>query len=99
MLHLSGRIAFGVDVRNFLELEGALQRDRIVNPPAEIEKVGIAEKLPGQLLDLLVALQNALHLLRELGGLMRQRLRAVWLDGGAGLRQVERRQVERGELP
>src|SRR5579859_1635832 len=48
VLHFASGIAFGVDVGNFLELEGAFERDGIVNAAAEIEKIGLAEELAGE---------------------------------------------------
>ena len=39
MLELAGGIAFGMDVRNFLELERTFQRDRKARAPTEIENV------------------------------------------------------------
>ena len=39
VLHLAGRIALGVDVRDLLQLERAFERDRIVDAAAEVEKV------------------------------------------------------------
>ena len=36
VLHFARQIAFGVDMRNLLQLECALERDRVVNPAAEI---------------------------------------------------------------
>jgi hypothetical protein len=38
VLHFAGGIAFGVNVGNFLQLERAFERDRIVNAAAEKEK-------------------------------------------------------------
>ena len=48
VLHFAGGIAFGVDVGNFLEFEGAFEGDGIMNAAAEIEKIGVAEKLLGE---------------------------------------------------
>ena len=39
MFHFSRRISFRVDVGNFFELECAFQRNRIIDPTSEIEKV------------------------------------------------------------
>ena len=39
VLHLAGGIAFGVDVADFLELQRAFQRHRIIGAAAEIEHV------------------------------------------------------------
>ena len=39
VLHLGGRVAFGVDVADFLELERAFQRRREIVLPAQVEEV------------------------------------------------------------
>ena len=39
VLHLAGRIALGVDVGDLLQLQRALERDRIVDPAPQIEEV------------------------------------------------------------
>ena len=40
VLHLAGRIALGVDVRDLLQLERAFERDRVVDAAAEEQEVG-----------------------------------------------------------
>src|SRR6186997_747672 len=39
VLHLSCRVPFGVDVGNFLELQCALERDWIMDPPTQEQKI------------------------------------------------------------
>ena len=39
VLHLTGRIAFGVNVGDLLQLQRAFERDREVNAAAEIKKI------------------------------------------------------------
>ena len=39
MLHLAGRVAFGVDVGNLLELERAFQRNREMDSAAQKQKI------------------------------------------------------------
>ena len=39
VLHLAGRVAFGVDVGDFLELEGSFEGDGVVDAAAEEEEV------------------------------------------------------------
>jgi hypothetical protein len=39
VLHLAGRVAFGVDVGDLLQLQGALQGDGVVDAPAQVEEV------------------------------------------------------------
>ena len=48
VFHLARGIAFGVYVGNLLELERALQRDRIVDPAAEVQKVRGVAVLAGE---------------------------------------------------
>ena len=49
MLHLTGRVALGMDIADFLELEGPLHGNWIVNAPAqENDILGITEQM-GQL--------------------------------------------------
>jgi hypothetical protein len=55
VLHLASRIAFGVDVGNFLELERALERDRVVDAAAEIEEVARLAVLARDFFDLALA--------------------------------------------
>ena len=50
VLHLAGRIAFGVDVGDLLQLQRALERDRIVDAAAEIEEVAALIEALGDLL-------------------------------------------------
>src|SRR5262249_27957401 len=45
VLELSGRIGFAVDVRDFLELERAFERDRVVETTAEKERVLLLREL------------------------------------------------------
>ena len=40
VLHLARRIAFGVDVGNLLQLQRALERDRVVDAAAEEQEIG-----------------------------------------------------------
>ena len=42
VLHLAGRIALGVDVRDLLQLQRAFERDRIVDAAAEVQEVARA---------------------------------------------------------
>ena len=67
MLHLTGRVALGMDVADFLELEGPLHGNRIINAPAqENDILGIAEQV-GQLgATAVVVLDERLQLGRQL---------------------------------
>ena len=98
VLHLAGRVAFGVDVRNFFQLQRALERDRVVNTPSQIQEVAACVEPGGHLLDGRSCLQRLLEQQRQV------RERRKMLGGGLGsqraadLGQVQREQVERDEL-
>ena len=49
VLHLPGRIALGMNIGQFLELERALKRDGIVDAPPEIQEVAGMAIFPGDL--------------------------------------------------
>ena len=51
VLHLAGRVAFGVDVRNFLQLQRAFEGDRVVDAPAEEQKIAPVGKARRNLFD------------------------------------------------
>ena len=72
MLHLAGRIAFGVDVGNFLQLQRAFESDGIVNASAEIEEIRVAEKLASELLDGGIPLQDCADFMRHFRQLLHQ---------------------------
>jgi poly(3-hydroxybutyrate) depolymerase len=59
VLHLARRVALGVEVADLLELERAFQRDRVVDPPAQVEEVSVPGERRRQRLDVPVALQRA----------------------------------------
>ena len=54
MLHLAGGIALGVDVRELLELQSALQGHRVLDTPRQVQEVAVPEVAPGQRLALRV---------------------------------------------
>jgi len=43
VLHLARRVAFGVDVGDLLQLEGALESDGVVDAAAQVQEVGLPE--------------------------------------------------------
>ena len=49
MLHLAGGVAFGVDVGDLLELEGAFEGDGEVDAAAEVEEVAGGGEALGEL--------------------------------------------------
>ena len=98
VLHLAGRIAFGVDVGDFLELQRAFERDRIVDAAAEVQEVGAVVELRRDLLDLLRGLQRVFEDLRQLHqrvdvlAALRRRQRAAHFG------ELQREEVERDQL-
>ena len=64
MLHLAGRVALGVDVADLLELEGALERNWIVDAPAQEDHILGVGKQVGQVGAALVVVE---HQLLQLG--------------------------------
>ena len=67
MLHLARRVALGVDVRDLLQLERALERDRVLEAAAEVEEVLRAGELPRELRrSRLVLLEHGLDEARDL---------------------------------
>src|SRR5579862_2319103 len=65
VLHLSSGVAFGMDVRNFLQLESAFQRDRIVNTTPEVKEIAMTKKLLRQFFNVRVTLKNGFDLVRD----------------------------------
>src|SRR4051794_27111665 len=99
MLHFSGGVAFGVNVGNLLELQRALERDRKVNPAAEVEEVArIAEISRECLARLRTGPQNFFDLRGYAAQLFHQGHRARRIKTAAKLSEFERQQEERGQL-
>src|SRR3990172_3025027 len=51
VLHLTGGIALGVDIGDLLELERALERDRVLDPAAEVEEALACRQVAGERAD------------------------------------------------
>src|SRR3954468_2349888 len=66
VLHLRGRIAFGVDVADLLQLQRPLERDREIVAATEVEEIGRVLELLRDRLDLARAIQDRLDLVRQL---------------------------------
>ncbi len=98
VLHLAGRVALGVDVGDLLQLERALERDRIVDPAAEIEEVAALIEAPRDLLGAGLALERLLEQQRQLRQGVEVRPRGVGRERAANLAEVDRQEVQRHEL-
>ena len=60
MLEFTRRIGIRVDIADFLQLQAALQRERIVEPAADEEAALRVDETAGQILDLLTIGQAGL---------------------------------------
>ena len=91
VLHLAGRIAFGVDVGNLLQLQRAFERDGIVDAAAQIQEIGPRVERRRDLFDLRRDLQRLLEQLRELQQRVDVRLRRLGRQRAANLAETQRR--------
>src|SRR6266481_2973183 len=98
VLHLAGGVTFGVDVRDLLQLERALERDREVDAAAEVEEVARVAVFLGDLLDRALALQALLDVRRQVDEILDQRVRVRLGENAAPTRDVDPEQVEHREL-
>ena len=98
VLHLAGRIALGVDVRDFLQLQRAFERDRVVDAAAEVEEIGAVVEARRDLLDLGRELQRLLEQLRQLQQRVDVRLRRLGRQRAARLAEPQAEQIQRDEL-
>ena len=65
MLHLAGRVRLGRDVRDLLQLQRALERDRQADVAAEVEEERLVEVALRDLVDRVVAVEERLDLLGQ----------------------------------
>src|SRR5579859_664958 len=100
VLHFAGGIAFGVDVRNFLELEGAFEGDGIVNAATEIEKIGATKKLAGEIFVKtgFLGLQNRFHFVGNPGEFLEKVFCGVGGERAANFAEMHGEEEKRGEL-
>ena len=98
VLHLAGRIALGMDVRNLLQLERALECNRIVDPAPEIQEItALVEPLRNFFRERL-ALERLLQQQRELHQPLDVRLGGLRRQRAANLAEIHREQVEGDDL-
>jgi len=95
VLHLTRRVAFRVDVRDFLQLQRALQSDGEVHAPAQEQEIRGAEQFARQFLDARVPGQNCLHLGRDLQQVLHQCAGALRLQRIAQLAEIQPQQEQR----
>ena len=99
VLHLGGRIAFGMDITDLLQLQRALQRHRIVPATAEVEEVGGIGIDACEVLDLIVLLQHPVDLVGYALELLRQRHKLIVAQRAFGIGKGKGEQRQASELP
>src|SRR5258708_18847642 len=89
-----------MNVGNLLELQRTFERNRVVNPSAEIEKIGVAEKLPRQVFveSRFVRLENCFDLLGNAREFLHQDFGGVFGQLAAKLAEIGSEQKQRGQL-
>ena len=95
VLHLAGRVALGVDVRDLLQLERALERDRVVDAAAEEQEVVPVVEPPGDLVHQRRHAQRLLDQRRQLQQAVDFVARLLRREDAAHLGEVQREQVQR----
>ena len=66
MLQLASRIGLGMDIGNFLKLQGAFQRHRILRAAAKEQRVLLLDKVSRQFLNAVIELQHLFDQARQL---------------------------------
>ncbi len=99
MLHFASRVALGVDVGDFFQLQRAFESDGEMDAAAEIKKVAGGGEARGQMLALSRAgAQDLFDLGGDFAQLFDESDGALGIDAAAELAQLERQQEECGEL-
>ena len=98
VLHLPGRIALGMNIRQFLELERALKRNRIVDAPPEIQEVAGMAVFLGDLFNRFGLLQRRLDQGGQSNDVFDELPAMVAVEDAAALSEVQGQQIEGGQL-
>ncbi|MPM15727.1 hypothetical protein SDC9_62099 [bioreactor metagenome] len=98
VLELAGGEALGVQVGDLLELEGALEGDRVADVAAEEEHRGLVDESGGEVEDRGGVVQHLLHQRRQALQLLHHRGDLLAVHRPLDLRQVETEQVAGGQL-
>src|SRR5260370_18229874 len=98
MFHFAGGISFGVDVGNLLQLEGAFQRDRIMNATSEKQKVMGPLVMFRKLLAQFIAGQKLFEFAGNMSDFLNRRSCLFGGHRAAHLREIQGEQTKRGEL-
>ena len=100
VLHFAGRVAFGVDVRDFLELQRTFEGDRVVDAPAQIEKISKTKELPSEVFveSRLIRLQDGFYFMRDAREFLHQVSGGFFGQLAANLAEIGSEQKQRGQL-
>src|SRR5262249_47994380 len=98
VFHFAGGVAFGVDVGNLFELEGAFERNRVVVAAAEEEEVAGVAVAAGDDLDLWGVAYYVGHLVGNGHELADQRGGSFGGEGAGAAAQMNGDQYQCGEL-
>ena len=98
VLQLAGGIGLGVDVRDLLELQGALQTQSVVHVPTDEEHGIVVEILGCVVLDLLLLFQHLLHLGGQHQQLLHRAVIPLPRHGTQLLREIQPQQVHHRKL-
>src|SRR6185369_10156253 len=98
MLHLAGRITFGVNVRDLFQLQRAFECDREVDPTTKVEKVSRAEKLFRELFDAVGIVEQVFELHRQFREFLRVKTSFLFVERATQLAQIQTKQVQRDHL-
>src|ERR1043165_972742 len=98
MLHLAGRITFGVNVRDLFQLQRPFECDREVDATTEVEKISRAEEFFRKLFDAVRVVEQVLELHRQLRELLGVKTRFVFGENTADLAQVQTQKIKRDHL-
>ena len=98
MLHFAGRVAFGVDVGNFLELQGAFQGQGVVDAPGQVQEIGGLEVFLADRLNLGVGFEDFLEDVRQAHEFPDHGLARFRLEPSPVVGQVHGQQIQADEL-
>ena len=89
-----------MNVRDFLELQSAFERDRVVDAAAQIEKIGKAEELPRQVFveASFIRLQDGFDFVRNAREFLHQSSGGFLRHLAAHLAKIGSQQKQRGQL-
>ena len=98
VLQLAARCPFCVYVRDLLQLQRALERDRVAQPAAREHEVAVLAVFVGQLDDLLLSGEDVADLVGKRPQRLDQLPLAFWRNASLDIRKPHRKQVEADDV-